>query len=83
VHDGVDAGVGDDLGDEGVADVGAHELGAAHPAQQVARGRDGVDAQDPVDVRVGGQPRGEVPAEEPADAGDEHDGWRHGPTSDA
>ena len=47
VHDGVDIGSGDDLGDDRVADVGAHELGAA---QIVAR-RDDVDADDPVDRR--------------------------------
>ena len=41
VHDGVDLGLGDDLADHRVADVGAHELGAADVA-----GRDDVDADD-------------------------------------
>jgi len=77
VHDRVDVRVRDDLGDEGVADVRAHELGAAHPAQHVPRRRDGVDAEHPFDAGVRGQPGGKVPPEEPADTGDEHDARGH------
>jgi hypothetical protein len=46
VHDGVDLGLRDDLGDQRVADVGAHELGAARAALAAAGGRHGVDADD-------------------------------------
>jgi hypothetical protein len=53
VDDGVDLVLGDDLGDERVADVGAHELGAAELALHVRPRRDGVDADDPLDRGVG------------------------------
>jgi hypothetical protein len=70
VHDRVDTRPADHLGDQRVADVGTDELGATHAAQQVPRRRHGVDAEHPFDVRIGGEPGGEVPAEETAHAGD-------------
>ncbi len=71
MHDGVDLPVADDLGDERVTDVGAHELGAAHPAQQVLARRDRVDRDDVIDQRVLRQPGGQIPAEKPARTGDQ------------
>ena len=73
VHHGVDVAVADDLGDERVTDVGADELRAAHPAQQILARRDRVDGDDVVDQRVLRQPGGQIPAEEPARPGDQHD----------
>ena len=72
VHHRVDVAVADHLGDERVSDVGADELGAAHPAQHVLAGCDGVDGDDPVDHRVLRQPGGQIPAEEPARTGNQH-----------
>lgn len=72
VHDGVDLAVADDLGDERVTDVGAHELGAAHPAQQILARRDRVDGDHVVDQGILGQPGRQIPAQEPARAGDQH-----------
>ena len=72
VHDGVDVAISDHLGDKGIADVGAHELGAAHPAQHVLAGRDGVDGDNPIDHRVLRQPGGQIPAEKSARTGDQH-----------
>jgi len=77
MHHGVHRGLRDDLGDERVADVGADELGPAHPPQQIPRRWDGVDPEHPLDIGVGGEPGGEMAAEEPADPGDENDGRRH------
>ena len=45
--------LGDHLGDHRVADVGAHERDVA----DVTARRDDVDADDPADVRVGGERR--------------------------
>ena len=73
MHDGVDVAVADYLGDERIADVGADELGAAHPPQQVLARCDGVDGDDVVDRRVLREPGGQVSAKEPACAGDQHD----------
>jgi hypothetical protein len=66
VHHGVDVAVADDLGDERVPDVGADELRAAHPAQQILARRDRVDRDDVVDQRVLCEPGGQIPAEESA-----------------
>ncbi len=59
VHDRVDVTLGDDLADHRVADVGADELGAA----EIARRRDDIDSDDPVNAGVGREP----PSEDSAD----------------
>ncbi len=75
VDDGVDRRLGDDLRDQRIADVGAHELGAAHLPEQVAGRRNDVDAEHPIDLGVRGEAGGEMPTQELADTGDENDGW--------
>ena len=69
VHDGVDVLLGDDLGDDRVADVGAHEGDVA----DVTARWDDVDADDPVDGRVVGGRAREAPAEVTGDPGDQYD----------
>ena len=62
----------DDLGDDRVADVGAHELGAT----EVLRGRDEVDPDDPLDGGLGRELARETSAEVSRHPGDEHDASR-------
>ena len=69
VYHGVDVTVADHLGDEGVADVGANEIGPAHPSLQVLAGSDRVDGDDLLNQRVLRQSGGEVTAEEAAGTG--------------
>ena len=69
VDDGVDVLLRDDLRDDRVADVGAHEGDVA----DVTARRDDVDADDAVDGRVGGDGAREPPAEVARDPGDEDD----------
>ena len=58
----------DDPGDHRVADVGADELDVA----DVARWRDDVDTDDPLDRRVGTGPAREEAPEVPGHPGHEH-----------
>ena len=69
VDDGVDVLLGDHLGDHRVADVGADERDVA----DVAARRDDVDADDPVDGRVGGERAREPAPEVSRDPGDQDD----------
>src|SRR5262249_44320934 len=69
VDDGVDALLGDHLGDHRVADVGADERDVA---DVVARGY-GVDADHALDAGVGGEAPGEPPTEVAGDPRDQHD----------
>ena len=69
VDDGVDVLLGDDLGDDGVADVRAHERHVA----DVTAGRDDVDADDATDRGVLGDGGRTAAAEVTGDPGDEHD----------
>ena len=68
VDDGVDVLLGDDLRDDGVADVGADERDVA----DVTARRDDVDADDPVDGGVAGNGAREPAAEVSRDPGDQH-----------
>ena len=73
VHDGVDLGLGDDLGDQRVADVGAHELGPAQPRQFAVRGG---TVSMPMTRSIDGSAASwaaSAAAEVPADAGDQDD----------
>jgi hypothetical protein len=74
VHDGADPSLGHHLGDERVADVGANELGPAENREISRPRRHRVDADDPLDRRVGGEQAGQPAPEEPADASDQNDG---------
>ena len=69
VDDGVDVLLDDDLRDDRVADVGAHERDVA----DVAARRHGVDADDPGDSGVGRGSARELPTEVARDPGDEDD----------
>ena len=66
VHHSVNVAVSDHLGNQGVPDVGANELGPAHPSLEILAGRDRVDGDDFFDQRVLHQTGGEVAAQESA-----------------
>ena len=69
VDDGVDVLLGEDLGDDGVADVGADEGDVPDVA---ARGDD-VHPDDSLDGRVAGRGARESSSDVPGDPGDQHD----------
>ena len=68
MHDGVHAAGRNHLGNNGIADVGAYEIGVA----QVVAGRDHVDTDD-LDVLLGGERTGESGTQVARDSGDEDD----------
>ena len=79
MHHGVDVAVADHLGDNRISDVGADELGPAHPSLQILARCDRINGDDVIDRRILHQPRGEITAEESAGAGDQnHPGVIHG-----
>ena len=78
VDDGVDVLLGDDLRDDRVADVGAHERHLA----DVALGRHDVDADDARDPRVLGQVSRSLAPEVSGDPGDQHHSAHVKPPSD-
>jgi hypothetical protein len=76
VHHGIDVGRGDHLG-ERITQVGAHELGAPHSAQQFWARRHGVHRENTVDLRIGRESNSQPPADESAGSGDQDRRWRH------